>query len=52
MYTLNNGKSSLRNLGKLTSLILRNIKIFSSTSGYFIFKLPAAIRTDFTALIP
>ncbi len=41
-----------KNFARLTSLILLNILIYSSASGYFLFKLPAAESTLLTALIP
>lgn len=73
----NSGKSWLRNLGRLTSMIDLSIRMFSFSSGYLsyklthtailsdnvfhwfdcpgvtlTFRLPAAVNTDLTALMP
>jgi hypothetical protein len=49
---LNKGMSLFKNLAELTSKIDRSINSDSSSSGNFIFKLPAAIMTVLTARIP
>ena len=49
---LNSLRSSIRNLGTLTSRMARNAISSSLMSGFCRFKLPAAEITDFTALIP
>ena len=49
---LKRGTSWAKNLARFTSMIARNISTLSSSSGYFSFRLPAAVNTDFTALIP
>ena len=48
----NMGISGAKNLGKLTSRIARNTNTDSSSSRYRLFKLPAALSTAITALIP
>ena len=52
ILTENNGRSCDKNFGKLTSLIDLSMRISSSSSGYCSLRLPAAVNTDFTALIP
>lgn len=49
---LNKGKSNAKNLAKFTSLMALNMRIASFYCGNFLFKLPAAVSTDLTALIP
>ena len=49
---LNSGMSNDKNLAKFTSFIAFKISAGSSSYGFFLFKLPAATKTLFTALIP
>ena len=49
---LKRGRSKAKNLAKLTSLMALNIKIDSFSLGSFLLRLPAAVMTDLTALMP
>lgn len=52
MIPLNKGRSNAKNLARFTSLIALNIRIDSFYVTNFLFKFPAAVKTDLTALIP
>ena len=41
-----------RNLGRLTSVMLRSMRMLSSASGLIRLRLPAAVSTDLTARMP
>ena len=49
---LKSGRSNAKNLAKLTSLMARNMIMDSFSLGNLRFRLPAAVMTDLTALIP
>ena len=49
---INKGKSNAKNLAMFTSFMALNISMLSFSQINLLLRLPAAVSTDFTALIP